>query len=188
MAAPFPNLIPHTHQIQLHRLGRPVQMPGQHGHTDSLQARQRVLRRPPPDILLLLPPRPRPHRPLDRLVLDVHKALLLQLRLELVARQRINAPLGRRLHNLVRPVDKRGIRRRAAVVAPTGELEFLQLDPAAGFQVRPALLEEARPVVHAEDEHARVYKVELLRVDPLGFGVVDDEDAVGRDKGRLDGG
>ena len=63
----------------------------------------------------------------------------------------------------------------------------MHFEPRARLHVVPALAEEARPVVYSEDEHARVNEVEFLVVDPVLLYIVDDEAAVRRHEGRLDG-
>ncbi len=58
------------------------------------------------------------------------------------------------------------------------ELCLTALDPAAGLEVVLVLLEEARPVVHADREHAGMDVVEFAIKSPVALGVPYDEVAV----------
>ena len=76
---------------------------------------------------------------------------------------------------------------QAPIIALQRRPDLLDLDPPSRLQVVVALLKEARPVAHDETEHAAVDEVELLVEHPVCLGVVDDEVAVWRDEGWLDG-
>lgn len=68
------------------------------------------------------------------------------------------------------------------------EAEVVKFDKAAWFEIVKGLGEEAGPAAEAGHHCSAEDEVEFVRVEPFGFGVVDDEGAVGGYGVGLDGG
>lgn len=105
--------------------------------------------------------------------------MLLQLRCSVQPRPAANARFIQLLQEHLAPL------RTSAVLALEPRLVLLQLQPAARSEVVVGLLVELLPVADTAAERASMYVVELLRVQPVVFGVINFEGKVRRNPGRL---
>lgn len=113
----------------------------------------------------------------------VLKARLLHLALVLCA---IHAAAPRKGQGLVEHIVP-ALQGRAIEGVVNGlqlDVVVLELDPAARVEVLVDHAEEGREVLDGPDHVPCVHVVELVRVDPLVFHVVDLEAAIGRYAGR----
>jgi len=156
------------------------QTPRQQCHRYPIQPLHQLLSKQHAHHLQPLPLRPRPNRPLEMLLRDIHEARLLKILLVASRVREVLPELFRCSHECMREGFRcaSGIR---VVDAPRREHDVLQLQVAAGGERRVGFGDYGGGVLEAGYEGAAVDEIEGVREGPVVFSVVDYEAAVGRD-------
>ena len=176
-----------VHTVHFDRFPGPSEHAREQFHGNGRQRLMEVFLQQISDDFVFLAFGPASDGPLHIDSLHVDETLRAQLVGEFVAGSRVDPDFGSRIVHVVSPLDESAVGLIVAFQAMARELTFLRLDPAAGFEMIPRLLEQSWPVVDTQHEHTHMNVVESVVVGPVGFGIVDDELTVGWNEAGLDG-
>lgn len=183
----FGNLLPDAGQKDLHLLRRHAQAACHDRHARPLQRAQEILACPEPQRLEFRVFRPRADRPGELRLDDVDVACLFHVGLVFRGAVPVFAERAGTGRDLCVPLFKPAAG-QCAVRRLHGQEAILQLEVASWARVCVGALDDVEVGTETGRDGAEVDVVELVRVQPGVFGVVDFEAAVWGDEGGLDGG